>query len=149
MSAPKPGDFICFAVYSASHAFSRIYRPLLASLGVTYPQYLVLVALWSRDDRTVGDLGGQLFLETSTLTPLLKRLESLEMVTRSRDPADERQVRVRLTRKGAALQAEAAGFPSCVDAATGLPSDKLRRLREAIIELRTAVLETAATQVED
>src|SRR6185369_571566 len=95
-NALKPDDFICFAIYSAGHAFSRVYKPLLEKLGVTYPQYLVLVALWAKDGQTVGELGEVLFLESSTLTPLLKRLEGLELVTRSRDPSEERQVRIRL-----------------------------------------------------
>jgi DNA-binding MarR family transcriptional regulator len=138
---PEPDDFICFSIYSAGHAFSRVYKPLLEKLGLTYPQYLVLVALWARDDQTVGSLGGVLFLESSTLTPLLKRLEKLGMVSRSRDAADERIVRVRLTQKGAALRATARDFPSCVDAATKLAPDALRRLRTGIQSVRTALLE--------
>src|SRR5437764_15290881 len=86
-------DNLCFAIYSAGHAFNRIYKPLLQALDLTYPQYLVMVALWSRDDQTVGSLGDKLLLESSTLTPLLKRLEAMGHLTRSRDPADERQVR--------------------------------------------------------
>ena len=85
-------DLLCFAIYSAGHAFNRVYKPLLDALGVTYPQYLVLVALWTKDDRTVSELGTQLYLESSTLTPLLKRLEAMGYVTRTRDPDDERQV---------------------------------------------------------
>ncbi len=139
-AAPEPDGFICFAIYSASHAFNRVYKPLLEKLGVTYPQYLVLVALWARDDQTVGSLGGTLFLESSTLTPLLKRLERLELLTRSRDPEDERQVRVRLTAKGAALCKQARDFPSCVDGATGLSADALRKLRTEILSVRTALL---------
>src|SRR5204863_1371496 len=100
-------DHLCFAIYSAGHAFNRIYKPLLAALDLTYPQYLVMVALWSRDDQTVGGLGEKLLLESSTLTPLLKRLEVSGHLTRSRDPADERQVRVRLTDRGSALREQA------------------------------------------
>ena len=91
-------DHLCFAIYSAGHAFNRIYKPLLGELGLTYPQYLVMVALWAKDDQTVGSLGEKLLLESSTLTPLLKRLEGIGYLTRTRDPADERQVRVRLTK---------------------------------------------------
>src|SRR5258706_16439520 len=111
--APKPddalrlGEFLCFAVYSASHAFNRVYKPLLDELGLTYPQYLVMVLLWEQDDQTVGSLGEKLFLESSTLTPLLKRLEALGYVKRTRDPVDERQVRVRLTERGRALRERA------------------------------------------
>ena len=140
---PEPDDFICFAIYSTEHAFSRVYKPLLEKLGLTYPQYLVLVALWAKDDQTVGDLGKVLFLESSTLTPLLKRLEGLEFLTRSRDPLDERQVRVKLTRKGKALQDKARDFPSCVDGATGLSDDALGKLRANILSMRTALLKAA------
>jgi MarR family transcriptional regulator, organic hydroperoxide resistance regulator len=140
---PEPGDFICFAIYSTGHAFSRVYKPLLESLGVTYPQYLVLVSLWAKDDQTVGSLGEVLLLESSTLTPLLKRLEKEGFVDRNRDPADERQVRVRLTQKGAALQEKARDFPSCVDAATGLLPDALSVLRDSILSVRAALLKAA------
>jgi len=142
-NALKPDDFICFAVYSTGHAFSRVYKPLLEKLGVTYPQYLVLVALWAKDDQTVGSLGEMLFLESSTLTPLLKRLERLEFLTRSRDPEDERQVRIRLTEKGAALRGTARDFPSCIDGATGLQGEALRKLRDEIRSVRTALHQAA------
>jgi DNA-binding MarR family transcriptional regulator len=138
--APVPDDFICFAVYSTGHAFSRVYKPLLEMLGLTYPQYLVLVALWARDDQTVGSLGDALYLESSTLTPLLKRLEKLGFLSRNRDLVDERLVRVRLTPKGAALQARARDFPACVDGATGLAPDALRQLRDGIRSVRAALL---------
>jgi DNA-binding MarR family transcriptional regulator len=138
--APLPDDFICFAVYSTSHAFNQVYKPLLKILDVTYPQYLVLVSLWAKDNQTVGSLGALLFLESNTLTPLLKRLEGLNLVMRNRDPDDERQVRVRLTEKGDALREKARDFPSCVDGATGLAPDALRKLREAILLVRATLL---------
>lgn len=141
----KLGGFLCFAVYSASHAFNRVYKPLLEALGLTYPQYLVMVALWEQDDQTVGALGAKLFLESSTLTPLLKRLEAQGQVTRSRDPQDERQVRVRLTPAGHALKDRAAEVPSCILAASGLDLDNLRRLQAEITALRDS-LEAAADQ---
>jgi len=97
---PKLDDFLCFAIYSANLAVNRVYKPLLDQLGLTYPQYLVLVVLYEEDDQTVGRLGDKLFLDSSTLTPLLKRMESVGYVTRQRDPQDERQVRVRLTQQG-------------------------------------------------
>lgn len=118
--------FLCFAIYSANHAFNRVYKPLLDPLGLTYPQYLVMVLLWEKDDVTVGAIGERLFLESSTLTPLLKRLEGLGLVTRTRDRKDERQVRIGLTDAGRALRDKAAGVPACVfdvsglDVATGL-----------------------------
>jgi DNA-binding MarR family transcriptional regulator len=90
-------DFLCFAIYSAGHAFNHVYKPLLQALDLTYPQYLVMVALWAKDDQTVGSLGEKLFLESSTLTPLLRRLEGTGYISRNRDLAGERQVRVSLT----------------------------------------------------
>ncbi len=142
-TAPDPSEFICFAVYSTNHAFSRVYKPLLEQLGVTYPQYLVLATLWAKGDQKVGSLGEILFLEYSTLTPLLKRLEGLGLITRTRDPDDERQVHIGLTRQGAALREKARDFSSCVDGATGLSPEALRKLRISIQAVRTALLEAA------
>ncbi|MGO9133512.1 MAG: MarR family winged helix-turn-helix transcriptional regulator [Methylovirgula sp.] len=138
--APALKDFLCFAIYSAGHAFNRVYKPLLDALGLTYPQYLVMVALWETDDQTVGSLGEKLFLESSTLTPLLKRLESVGYLTRSRDPADERQVRVRLTKAGRELQAKARDIPSCILEATGFSIDALIKLQKDISALRESLL---------
>lgn len=132
-------DLLCFAVYSAGHAFNRVYKPLLDGLGLTYPQYLAMVLLWERDDQTVGDLGERLFLESSTLTPLLKRLEALGLVGRSRDPADERQVRIRLTQEGRALREKAREVPACILEASGLRLEDLRRLQSEIAGLREAL----------
>ena len=137
--ALRLGEFLCFAVYSASHAFNRVYKPLLDELGLTYPQYLVMVLLWEQDDHTVGSLGEKLFLESSTLTPLLKRLEALGQVKRTRDPVDERQVRVRLTDKGRAMQEKAREIPDCILEASGLEIDELRRLQSELVALRTAL----------
>ncbi len=140
-AVPDPSEFICFAVYSTNHAFSRVYKPLLEQLGVTYPQYLVLATLWARGHQTVGSLGDLLFLEYSTLTPLLKRLEALGLITRTRDPDDERQVNIGLTRQGSALREKARSFSSCVDGATGLSADGLRKLRANLEAVRTALLD--------
>ena len=136
--AEPPGldDFLCFTIYSTSHAFNRVYKPLLDALGLTYPQYLVLVALWAEDGQTVGGLGEKLFLESNTLTPLLKRLEALGHVTRHRDPADERQVRVRLTEQGQTLQKRACNVPHSILEASGLSRESLRRLQGEIAALR-------------
>ena len=90
----KIDNFICFALYSAGHAFTRLYKPLLDPLGLTYPQYLVMAVLWEKDGRTVGEIGEKLLLESSTLTPLLKRLETAGMLRRTRDQDDERVVRI-------------------------------------------------------
>ena len=87
------GDFLCFAVYSANLAFGRAYKPILDQVGLTYPQYITIVALWEEDNQTVGSLGEKLFLESNTLTPLLKKLEAMGYVRRERAAADERQVR--------------------------------------------------------
>jgi DNA-binding MarR family transcriptional regulator len=143
--APKPddalrlGEFLCFAVYSASHAFNRVYKPLLDELGLTYPQYLAMVLLWEQDDQTVGSLGKKLFLESSTLTPVLKRLEALGHVKRIRDPDDERQVRVSLTERGRAIREKAREIPGCILVASGLDSNELLRLESEIVALRSAL----------
>lgn len=146
--APDPklrlDDFLCFAVYSASHAFNRLYRPLLDRLGLTYPQYLTLVALWEADDRTVGELGRRLGLESSTLTPLLKRLEVLGLVSRARDPRDERQVRIRLTDPGRALEAAACAVPGQLLAASGLDVAAVTRIRDALATLDAALARAEA-----
>ncbi|WP_420101460.1 MarR family winged helix-turn-helix transcriptional regulator [Bosea sp. (in: a-proteobacteria)] len=135
----KLDDLLCFAVYSASHAFNRLYKPLLDELGLTYPQYLVMVTLWERDDRTVGEIGERLFLESNTLTPLLKRMEAAGLVSRSRDPADERQVRLQLTHEGRALIDKARQVPPCVLDATSLSGEEARRLTDQIAALRTSL----------
>ncbi|WHO71029.1 MarR family winged helix-turn-helix transcriptional regulator [Rhizobium sp. BT03] len=96
----KLSNFLCFAVYSANLAFGRAYKPVLDALGLTYTQYIAMVALSEADDQTVSMLGEKLFLESNTLTPILKKLESVGFITRHRDPADERQVRVSLTPAG-------------------------------------------------
>lgn len=133
---PPLSELLCFAVYSASHAFTRFYKPLLKELGLTYPQYLVMIALWAEDDQIVSGLGRQLQLESNTLTPLLKRLEKLGFVARRRDDADERQVRVTLTDEGRALQKRAAAIPDCITDATALSADELDRLTAEIVLLR-------------
>ena len=134
-------DFLCFAVYSASHAFNRVYRPLLDKLGLTYPQYLAMVALWTRDGQTVGELGERLYLESNTLTPILKKLEQMGFVERRRDPADERQVRIRLTAKGRDLQDECIGDK--LIEATGLGGD-FAKVQKAIATLRDNLLASTA-----
>lgn len=150
MSKPKrepPGGvpldlshFLCFEVYSTSHAFNRVYKPLLDKLGLTYPQYLVMVVLWERDAQLVGELGERLFLESNTLTPLLKRLESQGFIKRRRDPDDERQVRIHLTDSGRTLRTQALPVPGCILDATGLALKDAGRLATAIADLRAALL---------
>ena len=134
-------DFICFAVYSANLAFNRVYKPLLDELNLTYPQYLVLVALYLEDDQTVGGLGEKLFLDSSTLTPLLKRMEAIGYLTRQRDPDDERQVRIRLTSRGRSVREKGIGFRGELLKATGLTPSSLRTLRDEIVKVRDSLAE--------
>lgn len=129
-------DFVCFAVYSLGHAFNRLYQPLLKRLGLTYPQYVTMVVLWERDGLTVSELGQRLHLDSGTLTPLLKRLEAGGLVARTRDPEDERQVRIRLTKAGAALKEKARGLPREIGCATGRTATELGRLKEELLRLR-------------
>ncbi len=147
-ATPDLDQLLCFAVYSAGHAFNRVYKPLLDDLNLTYPQYLVMVALWAKDDQTVSSLGGSLFLESSTLTPLLKRLEALGFVTRVRDKDDERQVRVRLTAQGKKLAASARGIPQCILEASGLSAQALIKLQNDITAVRNNLLAAALEKVE-
>lgn len=132
----SPSDMLCFALYSAGHAMQQAYKPLLDPLGLTYPQYLVLTALWAEGDQTLGALAGQMQLASNTLTPLVKRLEAKGMVTRRRDPADERQVRIGLTQDGRALQAQSAEVSRCFLNRTGLSPDEAARLRDEVMGLR-------------
>ncbi|WP_414643865.1 MarR family winged helix-turn-helix transcriptional regulator [Bosea sp. (in: a-proteobacteria)] len=133
---PGLDEFLCFAVYSTNLAFNRVYKPLLDELGLTYPQYIALVALYEETDQTVGQLGDKLFLDSSTLTPLLKRLEAMGAVTRRRDPQDERQVRVNLTAQGRALRERGRAVRVSMQRATGLAPEGQRHLREAMVRLR-------------
>lgn len=131
-----PADMLCFALHSTAHAVHAAYAPLLQPLGLTYPQYLVLSSLNQRDGQTVGQLGGELRLESNTLTPLLKRMESAGWVRRSRDDKDERQVRLSLTEEGRALAARASSVPRAFAEKTGLPLSDLADLRDILAALR-------------
>ena len=147
---PQPGallnlnSFLCFAIYSANHAMNRVYKPLLEELGLTYPQYIMMVVLWEKDKQTVKSLGKQLFLESNTLTPLLKRLEKMGHVTRQRDVVDERQVLICLTQQGKELKKKAIKIPNCILDASGLTPETLKHLQDQITLLRRN-LEIAAT----
>ncbi|MDK1488879.1 MarR family transcriptional regulator [Sinorhizobium sp. 7-81] len=129
------GQQLCFAVYSAGHAFNRTYKPLLDRFGLTYPQYLVLLALWQQDRMTVKRIGEEMGLDSGTLSPLLKRLEAAGYVSRLRDPGDERQVIVSLTEKGQDLKAEAFGILAEIGKASGCTLEEVRELREALHRL--------------
>jgi MarR family transcriptional regulator, organic hydroperoxide resistance regulator len=135
----KLNSFLCFALYTANHAMNRVYKTLLEELEITYPQFLVLVTLWEEDEQTVGSIGEKLFLESSTLTPLLKRLETAGYISRERSKQDERQVIIRLTDQGRALKARAQTIPGNIVAATGCSSDEVQRLRQEVSDLRDAL----------
>ena len=130
---PVPlNDQLCFAVYSLSHAFNRTYKPLLDRFGLTYPQYLVLLALWQHRVMTVKQIGEQLGLDSGTLSPLLKRLDAAGLVSRTRDRKDERQVNIALTERGEALQAEAGHVQTAIGDAIGCSTDEARALRTVL-----------------
>ncbi|MGJ5175122.1 MarR family winged helix-turn-helix transcriptional regulator [Bradyrhizobium oligotrophicum] len=131
------GSQLCFAVYSTAHAFNRVYKPLLDRLGLTYPQYLVMLVLWERDGLSVKEIGERLFLDSGTLTPLLKRMEALQLLTRTRSTEDERQVLVTLTGQGAALRDNARAIvPPAILDATGCSIAELADLHGKLVRLR-------------
>ena len=130
---------LCFAVYSASLAMTKLYKPLLDKLKLTYPQYLVMLVLWERDGLIVSELGERLSLDSGTLTPLLKRLEANGLVARIRDVADERRVHVSLTAAGRKLKARAASVPACLMAASQCSVEELVALTQQIQQLRDRV----------
>lgn len=127
---------LCFALYSASLAMTKLYKPLLEELGLTYPQYLVMLVLWERDGLMVSELGQRLSLDSGTLTPLLKRLEAAGLVSRLRDVADERRVHIHLTAAGRRLKARGAKVPACVLAASQCSLDEIRQLTGQVRTLR-------------
>lgn len=133
---PKLDDFLCFAIYSTNLAVNRVYKPLLDELGLTYPQYIVLIALYDEDNQTVGGLGEKLFLDSSTLTPLLKRMEAMGHLTRQRDPEDERQVRVRLTPQGRSVREKGIMSRSDLLNSTNFSPTEYEQLRDQMVKLR-------------
>ena len=145
---PVLDEQICFALYNASRAVTARYRDLLTPLGLTYPQYLVLLVLWQGGPTTVTELGRQLQLESGTLSPLLKRLEAHGLLTRTRSAADERTVDVALTDAGTALREQAAGFADQICGATGLELTDLQALRADIAALAAAVTGPAAASAD-
>jgi MarR family transcriptional regulator, organic hydroperoxide resistance regulator len=130
---------LCFALYSASLAMTKLYQPLLAQLGLTYPQYLVMLALWESDDVAISDIGQRLGLDSGTLTPLLKRLEQQGLLSRTRDAQDERRVRVRLSVAGLALREQAADIPNCILKASACTLSEVQNLTVQVQALRNAV----------
>jgi DNA-binding MarR family transcriptional regulator len=136
---------LCFALYSTSLAMTKLYKPLLDELGLTYPQYLVLLVLWESDAQTVSSLGERLGLDSGTLTPLLKRLESAHLVTRERDAQDERRVLVSLTVAGKKLQKPAARIPACLIQSVSCEFSDIAALTQSIQQLRRQLLSLQLT----
>jgi DNA-binding MarR family transcriptional regulator len=138
MTEPDPAQLptldqqLCFALYSAVNRVTRLYRPVLSALGLTYPQYLTMLALWETSPRTVGSLGDALDLDFGTVTPLLKRLEKQDLIRRRRDPADERRVIVELTAAGKALRARASQVPTSLACRIALPQSELIELGDRV-----------------
>ena len=137
---PKLADFLCFSIYSANLAYGRDYKKILDQLGLTYTQYIAIVALWEEDDLTVGRLGEKLFLESNTLTPILKKLEAMGYLTRRRNPEDERQVRVSLTAAGRDLREK--GLNMTLVKQTCLPVEEFSKLQKAVSALRDNLIKS-------
>lgn len=135
-AAPELDALLCFAVYGAAHAFTRAYKPLLDPLGLTYPQYLTMLALWEKDGQKVKALGDKVGLDSGTLSPLLKRLEQSGLVERRRDPEDERQVRITLTEKGRSLEEQSVGVTATIGTAAGCSFEEMTALKEALVSLK-------------
>lgn len=139
--APRLRHQVCFALYSASKAATAVYRPLLDELGLTYPQYLVMLVLWEQDPRSVREIGAELGLDSGTLSPLLKRLESLGLVERRRSAEDERRVDILLTDAGRELSAGAQAVPQRLAEAAGLTPAELTQLHDTLARLTAALHE--------
>ncbi|MEI5681862.1 MULTISPECIES: MarR family winged helix-turn-helix transcriptional regulator [unclassified Mesorhizobium] len=138
---------LCFALYSASSLFTRLYRPLLEPLGLTYPQYLVMLVLWERSPLTVSEIGAALGLDSATLTPLLKRLEAAGYVTRRRDAADERRVLVQPTERGVELKEQAKDVQKELLCRLPLPASELTALHETLSLLNRGLRGAGETEV--
>jgi MarR family transcriptional regulator, organic hydroperoxide resistance regulator len=138
---PKLADFLCFAIYSANLAYGRAYKPILEQLGLTYTQYIAIVALWEQDNQTVSSLGEKLFLESNTLTPILKKLEGMGYLHRQRDPTDERQVLVSLTDAGRRLREKGLGMN--LVKASGLTPEEFGKMQKGVVTLRSNLIKAA------
>lgn len=146
MDTPRLDDQLCFALYAATRAMTRVYRPLLDALELTYPQYLVMLVLWEGDDLSVSALGERLMLDSGTLTPLLKRLEQRGLIARRRDDEDERRVQIILTEPGRALSARAPEVLNALLCRTQRPAQELAQLRQ---QLRALTAELLAASLAD
>lgn len=144
---PLPSDIdpldldrqVCFPLYAASNLLNRLYRPILAGLGLTYPQYLVLLVLWKKEPQTVGSLGEMLYLDSGTLTPLLKRMEQAGLVDRIRDAHDERRVLISLSQKGRDLRSDAEKVPAMLSEGLQLDESSVMELRDRVRDLLVAL----------
>jgi DNA-binding MarR family transcriptional regulator len=145
-NGPKLSKYLCFAVYSANLAFGRAYKPILDAVGLTYTQYIAMVALSEADEQTVSELGEKLFLESNTLTPILKKLEQAGYISRIRDPADERQVRVSLTAAGRRLLKNDLGMP--LVEACGL-GDEFSVVQKNVVKLRDNLLRNTKSKQDE
>ena len=139
-SGPQLDGQLCFALYSTSLAMSKVYRKLLRGLGLTYSQYLVMMVLWEKNELTVSEVGERLFLDSATLTPLLKRMEQAELLTRTRAASDERQVIIKLTPHGDALRHEAAKLPPAILQATKCTLDEVVGMKQQLDALRAGLM---------
>lgn len=144
----KPADHalhlenqLCFTLYSTSLAMTKLYKPLLEAIGLTYPQYLVMLVLWEEDGLTVSEIGEHLFLNSGTLTPLLKRMEATGLLARLRDSEDERRVHVKLTAAGSLLKVKAEDIPSCIHDMTGCSLIELVSLTQNIKKFRQRLMD--------
>jgi DNA-binding MarR family transcriptional regulator len=138
--APLLGDQLCFSLYSASLAMTKLYRKLLKKLGITYPQYLVMMVLWERDELTVSEIGEKLFLDSATLTPLLKRLELMGLIDRTRAAHDERQVIITLTKSGETMRRQASELPKAVLCALDCSHGNVKALKDQLDDVRTVLM---------
>ncbi|SFC00610.1 DNA-binding transcriptional regulator, MarR family [Pseudomonas citronellolis] len=143
MSQPKDAceslkldNQLCFALYSTSLQMTKVYKPLLQQLGLTYPQYIAMLVLWEQDGITVGEISARMLTDPGSLTPLLKRLEGEGLITRKRNASDERVVELRLTDKGRELRQQAESIPACILTASGLSLEELGRLKNELVDLR-------------
>jgi MarR family transcriptional regulator, organic hydroperoxide resistance regulator len=141
---PRLSDFLCFAIYSANLAYGRAYKPILEELGLTYTQYIAIVALWEQDNQTVSGLGEKLFLESNTLTPILKKLEGMGYLRRQRDLADERQVLVSLTDAGRRLREK--GLSMNLVKASGLTPEEFAKMQKGVVTLRNNLIKAAKVE---
>ncbi|WP_272197530.1 MarR family winged helix-turn-helix transcriptional regulator [Acinetobacter baumannii] len=130
---------LCFLIYSTNLALNQLYRKLLTPLGITYPQYLVMLVLWEKDEITVSEIGSKLFLESSTLTPILKKLEALQLLNRTRSKEDERLVIITLSEKGKKLKEQAVNIPTHILEASSCDTATLLGLKDQLTQLRTNI----------